>query len=65
MTSIALSEPSFIGREHELEELQRYLELAIRGKGTTVFISGEAGSGKSRLIREFINTSKQKKESLI
>ncbi len=29
--------------------------MAKEGKGTTVFISGEAGSGKTRLLTEFLN----------
>jgi tetratricopeptide (TPR) repeat protein/KaiC/GvpD/RAD55 family RecA-like ATPase len=49
-----LAEPSFIGREKEIRELQTYLNSAIQGKGKTVFISGEAGNGKTRLTREFL-----------
>ncbi len=55
-----LAEPVLIGRERELEELIRCLESVIDGKGTTVFISGEAGSGKSRLAHELLNLAKQK-----
>ena len=60
MTSGVLAEPVLAGREHELEELRSFLNLAVEGKGTTVFISGEAGSGKTRLIKEFLITAKQK-----
>jgi KaiC/GvpD/RAD55 family RecA-like ATPase/tetratricopeptide (TPR) repeat protein len=56
-----LAEPVLIGRERELEELQHYLKLAIEGKGTTVFVSGEAGTGKTRLVNEFLDSAKQKK----
>ena len=49
-----------MGRERELEELLRYLESAFEGKGTTVFVSGEAGSGKTRLINEFLGMVKEK-----
>ena len=55
-----LSEPMFVGRKHELEELSQFLECAIGGRGTTVFISGEAGSGKTRLIREFSELAQKK-----
>ena len=50
-----------VGREKELEELQRYLALAKEGKGKTIFISAEAGVGKTRLMREFLNSVKQEK----
>ena len=41
-----------IGREHELELLQGRWEQAGRGLGQAVFLTGEAGIGKSRLVRE-------------
>ena len=44
-----------VGREQELSQLNQYLKLALSGKGSTVFISGEAGSGKSKLTHEFLN----------
>jgi KaiC/GvpD/RAD55 family RecA-like ATPase/tetratricopeptide (TPR) repeat protein len=49
-----------VGRQTELEELQQYFDLAAQGKGTTIFVSGEAGSGKTRLITEFIDKVKKK-----
>lgn len=55
-----LAEPVLVGREQELRELERYLNSAIEGKGTTVFVSGEAGSGKTRLVSEFLRTVKEK-----
>ena len=36
------------------------LDSAFKGKGTTVFVSGEAGSGKTRLVNEFLDTVKEK-----
>jgi tetratricopeptide (TPR) repeat protein len=61
---VVLAEPVLVGREEELKELQRSLDSAISGKGTTIFISGKAGSGKTRLINEFLNITK-KKEPII
>jgi len=52
--STPLVEPSFVGREKELQELKVSLESAVEGKGKTVFLSGEAGVGKSRLAAEFL-----------
>ena len=46
------SRPPLVGREHELSLLLRGLEDARRGHGTLVWISGEAGVGKTRLAQE-------------
>ena len=54
------AEPKLVGRDHEIEQLTRYLHSALNGKGTTVFISGEAGVGKTRLVNEFLNLAKRK-----
>lgn len=44
---------SFVGREDELRVLMRRWDMAARGEGQMVLISGEAGIGKSRLVDEF------------
>jgi tetratricopeptide (TPR) repeat protein/KaiC/GvpD/RAD55 family RecA-like ATPase len=59
LQSKVLAEPAFVGREQELAQLQHHLELALEGKGTAVFVSGEAGSGKTRLTTEFLNRAKK------
>ncbi|MEE8384848.1 MAG: AAA family ATPase, partial [Dehalococcoidia bacterium] len=43
----------FVGRDQELTVLMGYMERAKRGQGQVVFVSGEAGIGKSRLMLEF------------
>ena len=43
----------FVGRDQEQTVLRGYLEQAKRGQGQVVFVSGEAGIGKSRLLLEF------------
>src|SRR5260221_9563663 len=43
----------FVGRERELEQLQRALEQASAGNGQIVAVIAEAGTGKSRLFYEF------------
>jgi predicted ATPase len=60
-----LPNPILVGRKSELEELKRFLNLALEGKGTTVFISGEAGSGKTRLITEFLGKAKKKNVTIL
>ena len=62
MKAEALSEPVLVGRAKELKELQHCLASAAKGKGNTVFVSGEAGSGKTRLVNEFLKAAKQKTE---
>ena len=49
MTRIA-EKAKFIGRFNEITELASLLESAVMGKGQIVFISGEAGIGKTRFI---------------
>jgi hypothetical protein len=46
----------FVGRDQELTVLRGYLEQAKRGQGQVVFVTGEAGIGKSRLLLEFRRT---------
>jgi len=43
----------FVGREHELETLDRLASDAQAGRGGTLTIAGEPGIGKSRLLQEF------------
>jgi tetratricopeptide (TPR) repeat protein len=46
----------FVGRDVELEQLRRAQQLAARGQGQVVALVGEAGVGKSRLVREFVHS---------
>jgi class 3 adenylate cyclase/tetratricopeptide (TPR) repeat protein len=43
----------FVGRQSELEQLKRTLELVKTGRGQIVATLGDAGVGKSRLFHEF------------
>jgi DNA-binding winged helix-turn-helix (wHTH) protein/tetratricopeptide (TPR) repeat protein len=45
--------PAFVGRERELRRLGEALDDANQGLGRIVFISSEAGGGKTRLLEEF------------
>ena len=42
-----------VGRKHETEKITGFIRRGQEGKGGLCFISGEAGSGKSRLVEEF------------
>jgi len=44
--------PRMVGRDKELDQLKEFLHATIKGKGSTVLVSGEAGIGKTRLVRE-------------
>jgi predicted ATPase len=59
------AEPAFVGREAEMKELEACLSSAISKRGKTVFINGEAGTGKTRLVNEFLTKAKKKKATLL
>ncbi|MDX1612945.1 MAG: BREX system ATP-binding domain-containing protein [Candidatus Promineifilaceae bacterium] len=43
----------FVGREQELAVLEDHLEAALAGQGQIVFVTGEAGQGKTTLLNAF------------
>jgi predicted ATPase len=45
--------PLFVGRQRELNLLQSHLQAAMHGDGGIIFITGEAGQGKTSLMSEF------------
>lgn len=47
--------PPFIGRERDLEMLQRAFEDVNEGEAITVYVHGSSGVGKSALIQEFVH----------
>lgn len=47
-----MSSPIFVGRADELASLVAALDDARRGRGGAVFVEGEAGIGKTRLLHE-------------
>lgn len=49
----------FVGRQAEMEQLQRALQQVKAGHGQIVCLVGEAGVGKSRLFLEFKGRSQQ------
>ncbi len=46
----------FVGRDEEMEQLRRVLELAAEGHGQVMAVVGELGVGKSRLFYEFTHS---------
>jgi DNA-binding CsgD family transcriptional regulator/tetratricopeptide (TPR) repeat protein len=54
MESVPTSLTPFIGRSHELAELERVLATAVDGTSNSVLLSADAGVGKTRLLSEVI-----------
>lgn len=48
-----LSSARFVGRRHELQLLEQALSMASEGQGTSVYLTGPAGIGRTRLLQEF------------
>ncbi|TEU21724.1 MAG: hypothetical protein E3J21_01880, partial [Anaerolineales bacterium] len=57
--------PTFVARERELAQLDRFLDLALAGQGRVVFVTGEAGSGKTALVQEFTRRAQEAHADLI
>jgi ABC-type oligopeptide transport system substrate-binding subunit/DNA-binding SARP family transcriptional activator len=57
--------PVFVARERELARLIGYLEAVLGGQGRVVFLSGEAGSGKTALLQEFARHAQEAHPELV
>lgn len=55
----------FVAREEELYKLDSFLDKAIAGEGCILFVKGDAGQGKTALLREFSSQSLRKNEQLV
>jgi predicted ATPase/DNA-binding SARP family transcriptional activator len=55
----------FVTREWELAWLNEKLELALLGRGQAAFVVGDAGQGKTALLREFSQRAQQLHPDLI
>jgi predicted ATPase/DNA-binding winged helix-turn-helix (wHTH) protein len=56
----AIGTAPIIGREKALAFLLEKLDTALQGKGSVVFVTGPAGIGKTRLVRELRNHAAQR-----
>jgi len=50
-----MQEHVFVGREPELQKLREYLDKATSAEGQVCFVTGQAGSGKTALVRQFVH----------
>jgi len=55
----------FVGRAHEIVELTKYLNMALSGEGQVCFVAGEAGAGKTALMREFVRQAQAEQPDLL
>ncbi len=62
---VEVRKPVFVARTKELERLNNLLEKAITGRGQVIFITGEAGSGKTALIQEFARQAQEAHPELV
>ncbi len=47
--------PVFVARETELASLNDFVQQTLAGEGQAAFVIGEAGTGKTALIQEFVD----------
>jgi ABC-type oligopeptide transport system substrate-binding subunit len=57
--------PVFVARQRELARLDQYLAAAFEGHGQVVFVTGEAGRGKTTLLTEFARRAQKTRSELM
>lgn len=62
---IGTDTPAFVGRDDELARLASALAQAAEGRGLPLFVSGEAGTGKTALVTEFVRRSQRANVDLV
>jgi DNA-binding CsgD family transcriptional regulator len=55
LTSMRMRAPQLVGRDDEVDELDRILAGARKSQGSAVFVIGEPGIGKTRLAAEAVS----------
>lgn len=56
---------NFVERQKELSRLEDFLEKALAGQAMPVFLLGDAGSGKTSLMREFARAAQEAHPQLL
>jgi DNA-binding SARP family transcriptional activator len=57
--------PVFVARECELARLDHFLERSLAGQGQVVFVTGDAGSGKTALLHAFARRAQEAHPDLV
>ncbi|MBF6595564.1 MAG: AAA family ATPase [Thermaceae bacterium] len=60
-----MTEPIFVGCEPQLARLQTFLNRALAGQGQVALVVGEAGSGKTALVKAFAAAAQRQNEDLL
>lgn len=60
-----VEKPVFVAREGELAQLDAQLDLVLNGQGRVIFVTGEAGSGKTALVDEFTRRAQNSHPNLV
>ena len=55
MADVNFKNLKLVDRKDELKKLKNELDEVLNGRGKTIFISGEAGIGKTRIVEELIS----------
>jgi len=50
---VEAARPVFVARERELAQLDGYLQAMLAGQGRVIFVTGDAGCGKTAALQEF------------
>jgi tetratricopeptide (TPR) repeat protein len=54
-----------VGRGAELARIEQFLDQALAGHGQVIFVAGEAGAGKTALVREFVRHAQAENGDLL
>ena len=54
-----------LAQDEELARLEEFLAEALSGRGRVVFVNGEAGSGKTALVSEFVRRAQEINAELV
>lgn len=65
LRSVDIPTQPFVDRVEALQELDEHLEAAVSGQGHMAFVAGEAGQGKTLLVRQFSRRALERYPTLV